>query len=343
MIVGQFLSFGLGGADKAAYNLTKGLIENGIEVKIFYNDLSFPKPSPQFDYGVLLSRFEQCKSLGVPMIKIGNLVDLNNYGLQILNTHRSGDDTWFVPGFETTSFNFKVVETNFHGHTRTKADMRIFPSREMLKNRKITGEYRVIPNPIMCRLTDEDLKGELGLENKFVFGRVGRPSRDIYSPIALRAFKLLENENLHFLYVAPHKLAIDEASSLQIKNITFIDPTIDDVYVSKLYNTFDVLCHSNAMGETFGNTIAEAMIHGKPVVSHWGSGWAQAQREVMGDDKFHYICAADPVQYSKLMYKLFVDMNEYSSYAEYAKNRAEELYDYRAVAKKYIEVYNSLW
>jgi len=340
--IGQFLSFGIGGADKAAYCLTKGLVESGIKVIVFYNESSFPKRSPQVDSEVLLSRYNQCCELGVPMVKITNLIDLNNYNLDILNTHRSGDDTWFVPGFENTLFNFKVVETNFHGHSQTKADIRIFPSHEMIKNKRVNGLYKVIPNPIMNKLTGDNLRDELDLQGKFVFGRIARPSRDIYSTTCLEAFKLIENNDVHFLYVAPHQIAIDDAANFKIKNITFIDQTIDEVYISKLYNTFDVLCHSTPLGETFGNTIAEAMIHGKPIISHWGNNWPQAQREVIGEEKIEYICQDAPDQYSNLMVKLLSNKHEYNDYSSYVKRRADKLYDYREVAKRYIEVYQNL-
>lgn len=335
MIIGQWLSFGMGGADKASYLLTKGLIELGIEVKIFYNNQSLPHKHK-------LSRYDQVANLGAAMFRIDSLPDLNNHGLQVLNTHRSGDDSWLIPGFEQTNFNFKVVETNMHGHTKSKADIRIFPSYEMIKTRNITCPYKVIPNPIMCKLTEDNLKQELDLDNKFVFGRIGRPDEDIYSNTCLRAFKLIENDDVHFLYVAPCNTVMKDIENFQIKNITIIDQTLDEMYISKLYNTFDVLCHSNPFGETFGNTIAEAMIHGKPIVSHLGSNWPQAQKEVIGKYESTYVCENDVDQYSRLMYKLLTDKQEYNDYSAYVKDRANKLYDYRMATKKYVEVYNTL-
>lgn len=341
MIVGQWLSFGIGGADKASYLLTKGLIELGIEVKIFYNEKSFPGPCRQWDKdSQILSRYEQCKSLGVPMFKVDNIFDLNNYNLKILNTHRSGDDFWLTPGLEQADLNFKVVETNFHGHTMTKADIRIFPSYEMIRTLGITCFYKVIPNPIMCKLSEDNLKQELGVTNKFIFGRIGRPATDIYSNTCLKAFKLIESNNIHFLYVAPCNAVVRDVENLQIKNITIINQTLDEIYISKLYNTFDVMCHSNNMGETFGNTVAEAMMHGKPVVSHIGNNWPQAQKEVLGKYENSYVCENDAVKYSKLMLRLLYDKQEYSEYSSYVKNRADKLYNYKEVTKKYIDIYS---
>lgn len=343
MVVGQWLSFGIGGADKASYLLTKGLIELGIEVKIFYNEKSFPGPCRQWDRDIkLLSRYEQCKSLGAPMFEISNSDDLNNYGLTVLNTHRSGDDFSLIPGLEQANLNFKVIETNFHGHTGTKADVRIFPSYEMLKTRGMPCKYDVIPNPIMCKLSEDNLSKQLGIDGKFIFGRIGRPAIDIYSNTCLEAFKLIENDDVYFLYVAPCNATIKDIKSFGIKNITVIEQTLDELYISKLYNTFDVLCHSNNMGETFGNTIAEAMIHGKPVISHLGKDWPQAQREVIGKYENTYVCENDAVIYSRLMTKLFLDKQRYNDYSNYVKDRADKLYDYRVVAKKYLELYRKL-
>ena len=338
MRIGQFVSFGLGGADKSAYSLVKGLLEEGIDVKVFYNELSFPKRSKQIDSDVLLSRYDHYKELGVGLIKIDNLSDLNNYDLDLLVTHRSGDDMWWIPGFEETKFNFKVIEQNFQGGLKTKADIRIFPSFEMIKNKKIEYPYYIIPNAIMCKLTDENLRVSLGLENKFIFGKIGRPSIDHYSLTCLKAFKLIENESVFFLYIASHQIAIDDSKKLHIKNIIFLDQTIDNIDISKIYNTFDVFCHGNIYGETFGNTIAESMIHGRPVISHWGNigGYPQAQKEVIG--RTDYICD-DAIQYSGLMSRLFENKKLYEEYSNYVQTRANVLFDYRIIAKRHIEIY----
>lgn len=342
MVVGQFVSFGMGGADKASYCLTKGLLELGVQVVVFYNNNSFPKNSPQIQ-GKVLCRYDQFVSLGMPMVFVDNASDLNNYGVSILNTHRSGDDFWLIPGLESIKPTFKIVETNFHGNLFTKADIRVFPSYEMLNGKYIHVPYRVIPNPIMIKLTDKNLKVSLGIEDKFVFGSFGRPGNDIYSSTSINAFKLLNRDEAYFLYIAPHGKVLSDVNELKLNNFKFIDASIDDYVLDALYNTVDVVCHANIMGETFGNTVAEAMIHGKPVISHWGSPqWPQAQKEVIGDDNSMYICNNDVGRYKDLMYKLLIDKDAYNSYATYAKKRADDLYDYRIITKQYVEVYNNL-
>ena len=69
--------------------------------------------------------------------------------------------------------------------------------------------------------------------------------------------------------------------------------------------TFDVFCHCNPLGETFGNTVAEAMMHGKPVVSHLGKrSWPQAQIELLASYNY-YVCASVAGVYCERMHKLY--------------------------------------
>jgi glycosyltransferase involved in cell wall biosynthesis len=104
-------------------------------------------------------------------------------------------------------------------------------------------------------------------------------------------------------------------------------------------------CHGNSLGETFGNTIAEAMIHGKPVVSHLGAKmWPQAQCEVIGNDNY-FVRRNDTYafeDYKNLMISLKDNKEEYKNYQEYCKDRAEKLFDYRVVSQKYADVFQKI-
>lgn len=343
MRVGQFVQFGIGGADRAAENLIRGLLlDSSVHLTIFYNQQSIPKLSPQWDSGIeMLSRQRNYNDLKI--IKIDDLNQLNSYSLDILNTHRSGNDFWALPNFETILFNFKIVETNFHGRLETKADFRIFPSRAMVKKRGIVCSHEVIPNPIRNIVTDENLRVELGIQNKFVFGRIGRACKEVYSNVNLLAYKQIENKNTVFVYVSPCNRAREDAQKLNIKNIIFLDQTVDDIRISKIYNTFDVFCHSNSVGETFGNTIAEAMIHGKPVVSHIGEeNWTQAQPELLGEMIELFVTKDAVNAYAEKISELMEDVDYYKRVSDYLKNRADALYDYVKVSKRYVDVYKKL-
>lgn len=341
--IGQVVSFGVGGADKCALNLVKGLltINDDIEIFVFYNQYSHPRSDESFTNP---SRFEEYKNLPIKLIEFNNVSELNNYDINILNTHRSGNDNWFLPNFERTKFNFTIIETNFHGYNQTKSDFRVYPSHEMLKRvQPCNIPFSVIPNPILSKVTNDNLKEELGINDKFIYGRIARPDSNIYTDINLQAYKRIETDETCFVYVAPNNRARIDAERLKIKNIIFIDPTSDEYVVSKFYNTIDVLCHSNLIGETFGNTIAEAMINGKPVITHIGmSSWPQAQKELLGDKGELFITENIVEKYSELMLKFKTDNEYYHNVSKYLKNRADNLYDYTKVANKYLELYKNI-
>lgn len=343
MRIGQIVSFGVGGADKCALNLIKGLLKlnEELEIFVFYNQWSQPRTDETFTNP---SRFEEYKTLPVTMIEFKDVSELNNYELDILNTHRSGNDGWFLPNFERTSFNFKVVETNFHGYNQTKSDMRVYPSDSLLeKLQPCSIPFKVIPNPILTKVTNGDLRQELGIGNKFVYGRIARPDANIYTPINLQSYQRIQNEDTCFLYFAPNPKARVDAENLGLNNIIFMDPTSDEEVVSKFYNTIDVLCHSNSLGETFGNTIAEAMINGKPIITHIGGGsWCQAHKELVGDKKELFITERIIENYSDLMLRFKVDKIYYNEVSTYLLNRAMTLYDYVEVSKKYYNLYKEI-
>jgi glycosyltransferase involved in cell wall biosynthesis len=235
-----------------------------------------------------------------------------------------------------------VVETNFQGFVKSRADVRIVPSKALREKMPSSLDIRIIPNPILPPATSTTLRDELGLKDKFVYGRVGRAESDVYSPINLRAYKQVENSSTCFLYVSPNRAARQEVASLGIKNIIFLNATLDEVELSKIYNTCDVVCHSNALGETFGNTIAEAMMHGKPVISHRGSPqYSQAQSELLGDLSARLFVGLDVGAYARAMRDLQNDEVRLEA-SRYVRERAQSLFDYQTVAREYARLYRSL-
>lgn len=342
MRIGQFVSFGVGGADKTAEILVKGLTELGHDVIVFYNEYSLPRQGPQYDNNTpTTNRFENYKNVKMVNIGINDISSLNNYGLDILNTHRPGNDFWHLVNFETTKFNFKIVETNFHGAVQTKADIRVYPSNTMIKNHNVP--FVIIPNPVEPPITNENFREEFNLKDKFIYGRLSPSRKEIYSITNLMAYKKIENEDNFLLYVAPCEQAKIDAKNLGIQNIMFIDEIIDNKTIHKLYNTFDVFCHSNLMGETFGMTIAEAMMFGKPVITHIGMAlWPQAHKELLGEKTELFISENIVERYSELMLKLKNNEQYYYEISTYLKNRADNLYNYLKVADNYVQLYKKI-
>ncbi len=115
-----------------------------------------------------------------------------------------------------------------------------------------------------------------------VLGRIGRPTE--FDPIALEAFKLLQPVDATYIIIAPAPEARQYVKANDILNVIFIEPTNDDIYIERFHKTIDIFAHYRDGGESFGSAIAQAMIYGKPIVSHF-SGF-NAQEEIIGNGGF---------------------------------------------------------
>ena len=286
MKVGHFVSMGIGGADRAAYNLALGLKSIGSAPVIFYSNNSIPSRTPDQDPKQPLLNILSLYEKDFEVHKIDKVSDLNAFGLDILHTHRSGEDHWLLPDLGKLDREFKIVETNFHGKLETPADFRIFPSIALMKWKRIrkTESNAVIPNAILTPLSTDSFRAELGIDPKtVVLGRLARADNSVFSPSLLKAYKQLRKEHpVKLIWVGASEQAKQWGFKLGLNDVHWVDPVKDPELVSKWMNTFDVFCHFNKLGETFGNTVAEAMMHGLPVVSLAGSPlYPQAQREVL--------------------------------------------------------------
>ena len=339
MRLGLFVSFGIGGADKSAEQLAKKLfhLKPNWDIKIFYNSLSFPKIVAGFheENQILLSRFQNYLSFCNP-IEIHHVSEFNQYNLDILQVFRSGEDLWLLPDFEKTKFNFKIVEKNFHGSLLTKADMRIFPSKSIFRE-----GGTVIGNPIDLPITSLSLREDLGLKNKFIFGRIGRPEH--FSTTILDAYAKIRNENTVLLWVAPNSSILNYIKKGNFNDIIPIDQTVNDLLLSKIYNTFDVFCHGNPIGETFGNTIVEAALHKKPIVSLYGTpSWPQAQRELLKPFEKQIIFSQNDVKgYANIMSKYMENSVFRNNVSNTLFNNLKK-FESSKITEEYIKVYESI-
>lgn len=179
---------------------------------------------------------------------------------------------------------------------------------------------------VMYNLTDppetkEDLRAELGIPaGAFVIGRVGRADNGIYDPISLEALALMQDDHTWFLALNPPPRMVADAQRLGIRRFIPLPGTVDSVWLSRFYNTMDVLAHARRDGETFGCNIAEAMIHGKPVVSHLCS-FMNAQLETVADGGT-VVTQGDATGYAEALRRLRDDRAHYEATAARAQARA---------------------
>lgn len=201
---------------------------------------------------------------------------LKKIGPDIFHIHRGGSPNEFPVVPRLKNYINKCVETNiFGGYDSTDIiHLTLYVSNYLFKNvQRPNRKTDVLYYPVKMPLHTENLRKVLDiLPSTFVIGRIGRPDDYIFDPISLQALKIIEektNFNILYLIQSPPPLMIKAARDMGVKKVKFIrTPIVTDSEITSFYNTIDILAHARRDGETFGLNIAEAMIHGKPVISH---------------------------------------------------------------------------
>jgi len=109
--------------------------------------------------------------------------------------------------------------------------------------------------------------------------------------------------------------------------------------MANLYETFDVYCHVNKLGETFGNTVAESVIRGIPVASLRGiKKYPQAQSELLDSEQY---CISKKT-FRDLLRKYREDENYRIFIRQKNKEFGEKNLDSKKIIEKVINIYESL-
>jgi FkbM family methyltransferase len=193
---------------------------------------------------------------------------------------------------------------------------------------KMGGDLRkscVVPLCPTPPSSSENLRIELRIpDDAIVAGFHQRADDAIFSPIPLQAFARCENHNRHFVLLGGGQKYRDQAKELRLNNVHFLPQTGDPVRISSFLNTLDIFAHGRADGETYGTVFSEAMLHGKPCLSHAVKNGDNAQPETMGpagwfvlnqneyDEKLELLFA-DPVRRKILSHKAVAHAQEYHS------------------------------
>ena len=198
------------------------------------------------------------------------------------------------------------------------------------------GSDYVVYNPIPLPFeSSDDLKSELNIPNNYhVFGRIGRKAN--FSPIAIESLNIIKNMGYNFKYIiiGACEQAINLINRLGLSdNCIILETTNDDEFIHRFNNTIDIFLHYRSDGETFGTAIAQAMIYGKPVISHF-SGY-NAQDEIIKDGGY---VANNVNDYTEYLLKLLNDKEIYNSISNNAKERAMD-FEESKIVKQWEEVY----
>jgi FkbM family methyltransferase len=195
----------------------------------------------------------------------------------------------------------------------------------------------VIPGPALRPNTTEDLRRELGIPPQHVTaGLLQRADNHIFSPIPLKAFSRVCRPDRHFIIMNGGSLYQRQAKALGLQNIHFIPHSGQEKAASKFFNTLDFFAHGRKDGETYGTVLAEAMMHGKPCLSHYAKWGANAQPETMGPAG---LWASDLEDYTIKLDQLYSDPNLRTQLASKARQHAEDHFSIEGGVKKLIRAY----
>jgi glycosyltransferase involved in cell wall biosynthesis len=248
---------------------------------------------------------------------------INEFKPDILHVYRSGFQEFPVCYVGVRH----VVETNVFGFLdpSSQIDRSLFMSKWLmdyaLRNKTIPSEYQnrfhFVNNPVEDPFTSDKLAEVVRWKKEnpdcVVLGRVGRPDNGIYNAVNVNAARLLrmQGHDVRFVVVAPPENMVKDLIAFEIPFFA-IEPTTDPLILSTAYNSMDIYAHARADGETFGVNIAEAMIHGLPVVthiatpSHPGMGVFQSQTELVDDRETGFIVNNDPAEYAGALKELLL-------------------------------------
>ena len=159
----------------------------------------------------------------------------------------------------------------------------------------------------------ENMRKELGIENKFIYGFHQRNSDGLFSEVPLLAYKKIENENTCFLLLGGEEEYENQAKQLGIKNFIKLDHTGNGDVIHSFIETLDVFSHGRNDGETFGAVFTEAMFHKKPSISHRAK--SNGHVEVIGPGGSVF-ARSNVDEYSEEMIKLRDDKDYYKDKSE---------------------------
>lgn len=197
----------------------------------------------------------------------------------------------------------------------------------------------VIPIPAFEPASTTELRSRLNIpRDALVIGFHQRPDNNIFSSIPLDAFAQLRRGEVTFVLFGGGSDYRRQATELGLENIYFLEPSGDAETISAFLNTLDVFTHGRKDGETFGAVIAEAMMHGKPCLSH-RSAENNAQVETIGPGGF---IAHNVGEYSAHLARLLDDEDLRLRLGQRAQDHARSYYSLRPCVDELARLYEHL-
>lgn len=349
---------GLGGTEKTCQLFFEHANHNEFDVAVAYETKGIHPRLSNFYKSIFICRG---KIFGISdKLSLQGVID--DFKPDILHVYQSGYEEFPRPGVHIEVPHFVITNVFGFIDPNIRIDRDIFMSEWLMQYalRRVApinrGPYTVSPkrytfvnNPVESPCTNEvfDIHRT---KNTIVLGRCGRPDNGIYNSIAVRAAAELKrhyNINPYFIVVAPPPAMLEDLEKYSIPTL-MIEPTTDPIILSKFYNSIDIYTHARADGETFGVNIAEAMIHGKPVITHVatpsvpGMGVFQAQTTLVDNGYNGFVVNNNVDEYLQALGFLALSKNLREAFGQNAFNKAMQEFHVDVCMKKLENIYRDV-
>ena len=345
--IGYYLnSFGIGGTEKTAQLFANHIDKSKFTIHLIVKNTDLSRV-PLLSQHVRLSIVQNTDEAAAI---------LADQKFDIIHVFRSGFPEFPNPEISPTS---KFVETNVFGFIDPNplVTKTIYMS-EWLQNyslRKYNSYYKLptnrftfINNPTLSPATADKILLSNVDRDTIILGRNGRPDPGTYSDVSVKAARNLISlgYKIHFLAMSPPQNMLNDLSDFDIPH-TVLPTSIDEIELSKFYNTIDIYCESRADGHTCGNVIQEAMMHRKPVITHIATarenfGVFQAQTTLVDNRTTGFVTQNDPYEFSQALKFLSDNMSKRISMGEAGYTKVMNIAHVDVSVAKLQDIYESL-
>lgn len=353
-----FVKFGglaAGGTERWMQEMAAGLPADRFAVDFFFcdtapyigSDFEHPDTDParlrfMEDSGVNLMRFHvAAKDVSRRMhpwvgTDFWNVFDESRYDL--IQVASAGPADYPAPLFQVPVVEFIALAAgvNFSPNVAWSIHLSQWQRANWVGRGGRADRSSVIPIPAIVDHTARAVREELGIPPQACLAGFHQRAQDeIFSPIPLSAFSAVAGPDDHFCIMGGGTKYREQAADLGTPNIHFIEHSGELSRVSGFLRSLDVFAHGRADGETFGAVFAEAMILGKPCLSH-RTDIANAQPETFGPGGDF---ANGEGEYAALLDRLLHDRTYRESVGDLARTHAKTYFELERCVDQLERVY----
>ena len=283
-------------------------------------------------------------SIGLDKVSFGGWSEfvktVSEVSPDIIHFSRGEQEDWFTGQVQNLPTSIVIVETSIFGKSSIPSYVqrinKFFNITDWLRSQNswLLEKGRCLYLPILPPSHPRNVRERYGIsDSELVVGRISRPGLDN----AEEVFQIFKKIKTPCRLLVLGGAGVLENEAKKDNRIICLPPTTDEDAMSNFYNTLDVLLHYRREGETFGMSIADSMIHGKPVVSHRRfKDNAQAELlNIAGSSPCGFVVGEDDFDDHAVKIDLLLRETDLRlQMGELAKARALKLFEAKAVTLK---------